>query len=167
MADLTGQTDRPSLNGSAEGRGARALRWALAALLIWAALSKLANPSATLGHLYAYQLPVPAGLLKLAAVTLPWIELLCGLMLLSGWGTDGALLLVAGLVTVFLLATGLAWARGLSISCGCFDLRLVGLPPGSAATRFLESPAAAFLRNLLLAAVTVWLLRPLWRERQE
>jgi uncharacterized membrane protein YphA (DoxX/SURF4 family) len=137
----------------------------LAALLIWAALSKLAIAHETLGHLYAYELPLPMGVVKLAAVVLPWVELLCGLMLLAGWETESALLVVVGLVTVFLVATGQAWARGLDISCGCFDLRLLGLDPEGGLARFLESPAIAFLRNLVLAALTAWLLRPLWPKR--
>jgi len=32
------------------------------------------------------------------------------------------------LFAVFTVATGIAWARGLHISCGCFDLGIFGIP---------------------------------------
>lgn len=139
------------------------LRVALGALFVWAALSKLANATEFLGTLYAYELPLPRGLLKLTAVVLPWIELLAGLMLLASWWTETALGLVAFLLGVFLLATLQAWGRGLKISCGCFDLAFLGFEEGSGLATFVGSPGFAFVRNLGLAAVTVVLLRPVWR----
>lgn len=132
----------------------------LGGLLLWAAVSKLANPTEFLGAIYAYELPLPRSLLQTAAVVLPWIELLCGLLLLAGFWTAPALLLVTGLMGCFVVATGLAWARGLDISCGCFNLKILGLTeraPGF--VRLVESVSFAFFRNLLLAALAGWLLR--------
>jgi len=138
----------------------RGLQVLLAVLMLWAAVSKLANPTAFLGSMYAYELPLPKGLLQLAAVVLPWVELLCGLLLLAGLWKDTALLTVTALFVVFLLATGQAWLRGLDISCGCFNLEVLGLSEKwSGVVRFLESVAFAFCRNLVLtclAAVLWW-----------
>lgn len=141
----------------------RGLRWLLAALLLWAAVSKLANAHEFLGDLYGYELPLPRGLLKLVAVALPWVELCCGLLLLGGWWCETALLLVGALFVGFVLATGQAWLRGLPIACGCFDFRLLGLDPEGGLVRVLESPGVAFLRNLLLLAAVAWLFRPVCR----
>jgi putative oxidoreductase len=136
------------------------LRQLLGILLLWAAVSKLANPTEFLGSVYAYQLPLPRGFLQAAAVVLPWVELLVGLLLLAGFWPQTALLIVAALMGLFVLATGQAWLRGLDISCGCFNLKVFGLTeamPGL--VRFLESVAFAFFRNLFLAVLAGWLLR--------
>jgi hypothetical protein len=64
------------------------------------------------------------------------------------------------LMVLFVIATGQAWARGLDIACGCFNLKIFGLnesAPGL--VRFLESVAFAFFRNLLLAGLAGFLLR--------
>jgi uncharacterized membrane protein YphA (DoxX/SURF4 family) len=137
------------------------LRCLLGILLLWAAVSKLANPVEFLGSIYAYELPLPRPLLQTAAVVLPWMELLCGLLLLAGFWPQTALLIVTALMVLFVLATGQAWARGLDIACGCFNLEIFGLQqrlPGL--IRFLESVSFAFLRNLLLTGLAGFLL---WR----
>jgi putative oxidoreductase len=140
------------------------LRGLLGVLLLWAAVSKLANPTEFLGSIYGYELPLPRGLLQTAAVVLPWVELLCGLMLLTGFGVAAALLLAVAMMIVFVFATGQAWLRGLDISCGCFNLKIFGISeqwPGF--VKFLESVAFAFFRNLALTALAGWLL---WRARR-
>lgn len=136
----------------------------LGVLFVWAALSKLANPTAFLATVYAYDLPMPQGAMKFLAVVLPWVELLAGLMLLAAWWTETALSIVALLLGVFLLVTLQAWGRGLKISCGCFNLAFLGLDEEGGLAKFLESPGFAFVRNLALAAVTWVLWRPVWRR---
>lgn len=136
------------------------LRCLIGALMLWAAVSKLANLTEFLGSIYAYQMPLPRAWLQTAAVVLPWLELLCGLLLLANVWTETALVTVTLLLAFFVVATGQAWARGLDISCGCFNLKIFGLhqsAPGL--VKFLESVAFAFFRNLVLTAFTAWLLR--------
>lgn len=140
------------------------LRGLLGVLLLWAAVSKLANPTEFLGSIYGYELPLPRGLLQTAAVVLPWVELLCGLMLLTGFGVAAALVLAVAMMVVFVFATGQAWLRGLDIACGCFNLKIFGISeqwPGF--VKFLESVAFAFFRNLVLTGLAGWLL---WRARR-
>jgi putative oxidoreductase len=138
-----------------------AVRLFLGILLLWAAVSKLANPIEFLGSIYAYQLPFPKSFLQLVAVVLPWLELLCGLMLLANLWTESALTAALGLFFVFVLATGQAWMRGLEISCGCFNLEIIGLSHDShpRLVTFLESPMFAFFRNLGFTALTAYLFR--------
>ena len=150
----------PSPSGSPASPWIARLQILVGVLLLWAAVSKLSNPTEFLGSIYAYELPLPKQLLKLAAVTLPWLELLCGLALLASVWTAEALATTLLLLSVFVLATGQAWARGLKISCGCFDFSLIGLDKDhSPVVKFLESPGFALLRNLALSAVTFVLLR--------
>ena len=136
------------------------IRWLLGLVLLWAAVSKLSNARDFLGSVYAYRLPFSQPFLKLVAVVLPWMELLCGLMLLANHWIESALVCTLGLMGIFLLATGQAWVRGLNISCGCFDLNLLGLGANHPElAKFLESVGFAFFRNLALTAATVFLLR--------
>jgi len=137
-----------------------ALRGLLGVLLLWAAVSKLANLTDFLASLYAYKLPLPRTFLQLVAVMLPWVELLCGLALLGNVWTESVLVLAAGLFAVFVLATGQAWARGLDISCGCFSLKTIGLEtPTDGGVPFYESAPFAFFRALMLTMLAGFLLR--------
>jgi putative oxidoreductase len=144
-----------------ESRLKKLVRWTLGALLVWAALSKIANLQDFYINIAAYQLPLPGALLRLAAMTLPWLELLCGLLLLAGVWTRAALVWAMVLFGVFVLATGQAWARGLQISCGCFNLGAFGLDtPGSKAfVEWVESVGFAFGRAVLLLLGAVYVFR--------
>lgn len=135
------------------------VRSLIALLLIWAGLSKLGDPVTTYTAMLAYQLPLPGILWKLVALALPWLELLCGLMLLANFHRRLATLVTSVLFSVFLVMVGQAFVRGLDISCGCFNLRILGIEEASAAARFFESVGFALVRNLLLLAGGLYLLR--------
>ena len=55
----------------------------------------------------------------LIAYSLPWAELFAGTCLMLGLLRKGAILVLGGLVIVFCIAIGWAWAHGLDIRCGC------------------------------------------------
>lgn len=131
------------------------LRWLFGVLLLWAAFSKLANLQAFYASLLAYQLPLPDPLLRVTAIVLPWLELFCGLHLLVGFWTQAALGWALVMFSIFLIATGQAWARGLDISCGCFNVQWFG---GQAFARTFESVGFAFFRSVLLVAGGLYLL---------
>ena len=128
------------------------VRWVLGAVLVWAALSKIANLQDFYISIAAYQLPLPGALLRLTAMILPWLELICGLLLLGRIWTRAALVWALVMFGAFVSATGQAWARGLEISCGCFNLSAFGLDPanGKSFVKFFESVGFAFFRALLL-----------------
>jgi len=132
------------------------LRWLLAGLLMWAALGKIANLQDFHANLAAYQLPLPEAMLRLIVTVLPWLEFLCGLLLVAGGLRRAALLWSTLLCAAFVVATGQAWARGLDISCGCLKLDFLG---HGAATHLLESVPFAFGRALVLLAAALYLLR--------
>lgn len=147
------------MNPSLPARWWTALRWLLGALMLWAAVSKLAQPTEFLGSIYAYDLPLPRSWLQLVAVVLPWVELLCGLSLIANVWSETALTAIISLLAVFVLATGQAWSRGLDISCGCFDLKIFGADSSAKLVKFIESAGFAFCRNLVLVCVAWLLLR--------
>jgi putative oxidoreductase len=136
------------------------VRCLLGALFVWAAVSKLPNLQEFYGSIVAYRLPLPDLMLRLTAETLPWLELFCGLLLLSRLWYRPALLWFLILCAFFLIATGQAWARGLQISCGCMNLDFLGSGPGAkTAVKFLESAPFAFVRAIALFGAGWWLYR--------
>lgn len=135
------------------------LRWVLGALLIWASLSKIANLNEFYLNIALYRLPIPDAWLRLAAMVMPWLELLVGILMVAGTARRAALFWAMILFASFVLATGQAWARGLNINCGCFNLDFLG--PGFAS--FFETVKFAFFRALLLFAAAVYL----WRSAPE
>jgi putative oxidoreductase len=137
------------------------IRWIIGLLLVWAPLSKLANLHEFYVSVAAYQMPLPDLLLRLTAMILPWLELLCGLLLLGNIWTRAALFWAMVMFAMFVLATGQAWARGLDIACGCFNLRAFGLGEGSGKwlIDLVESVGFAFIRALLLFLGAFYLFR--------
>lgn len=96
------------------------LRIGLGLLFIAAALPKLRDPAGFANAVGHYHL-LPETAERILALVLPALELLVGACLLLGVLDAGASLLVLVLMIVFTAAVGSAVARGLDISCGCFD----------------------------------------------
>ncbi len=94
-------------------------RWYLGLLFAGASLHKIAYPASFALDVATYDV-LPLALVNLTALTLPWVELVAGILLLVGWRVRPAALLVTGMMAVFLLALLIALARGLDMSCGCF-----------------------------------------------
>lgn len=149
------------MNGAYESKLKILVRWLLGALLVAASLSKIANLHEFYISIAAYQLPLSGALLRLTAMILPWLELLCGLLLLARVWTRAALVWALVMFAVFVLATGQAWARGLEISCGCFNLSAFGLDPasGKSFVKFIESVGFALFRALLLFIGAAYVFR--------
>jgi uncharacterized membrane protein YphA (DoxX/SURF4 family) len=98
------------------------LRLLLGALFVYASLDKIANPAGFAKVIYQWQVvgPVPS---NLVAVTLPWIELVAGLLLLAGAWRREAALVIALLLVVFIAAAGSVMARGIDVeNCGCVSV---------------------------------------------
>lgn len=103
-------------------------RWYLGALFAGAAWHKIALPHAFAVDVATYGI-LPLGFVNLMAITLPWVEIVAGVMLLVGVRTRAAALLVAGMMLVFVGALVTALARGLDMSCGCFASQGAGEDP--------------------------------------
>ena len=128
-------------------------RWVIGVLLLAAALPKLAAPQEFALAVFRYHL-LPNELINLAALVLPWLELVMAVALLlpaPAWHPAAAVLVV-GLLFVFTGAIAISLARGLDIDCGCFTLK-----PGMG-----HIGAWNMGRNLVLSAVTLWAV---WRPR--
>lgn len=101
----------------------------LGAIFIYASIDKIAHPQEFARIVYHYQLVGPNQTLgfvpaNVVAFALPWIEAICGSLLLLGFWRREAASLCALMLLVFIVAVGSAMARGIDIeNCGCFSVK--------------------------------------------
>ncbi len=137
------------------------LRLILGGIFVASAVAKISNVQVSHYHVtqfsYApdlkqfaqdvtnYHVP-PRELANLVAITLPWIELLAGGLLVCGIWKQASALVITAMMILFLSAISWALAHGYDISCGCFgtvDARKVGV--------------TALAQDTALLAIAVWL----------
>ena len=94
-------------------------RLGLAAVFLVSGVLKAIDPDATYVAVRAYDVLPKLGV-ALVAGALPWLEIVIGLLLLVGIATRAVAVASAVLLLGFMVGVTQAWARGLSIDCGCF-----------------------------------------------
>ena len=129
-------------------------RLILGGVLFVAGAVKVSDPYGSATSVRAYQM-LPVDLANLLGFTLPFIEIVIGAFLIAGvlvrvMASVGAILMVA-----FIIAIGQAWARGISLDCGCFG------KGGLLDTEELPtlSYTLEILRDIALAAIGIYLYR--------
>jgi putative oxidoreductase len=123
------------------------IRVGLGLVFIYAGILKISDPTAFAGSVAAYKI-LPYALNYLVAAVLPWIETICGLLLVIGYRTRAAAFIIISMNLVFMAALASTIVRGLNIDCGCF--RQGGE----------KTPAwMAILRDMLFLAAAVLLYR--------
>ncbi|MGI8813953.1 MAG: MauE/DoxX family redox-associated membrane protein [Pseudonocardia sp.] len=125
-------------------------RVGLAAVFLISGGVKAADPDQTYVAVKAYQV-LPKAAVEPVAIVLPWFELALGLLLVLGVGTRIVALLSAGLLVLFMAGVAQAWARGLSIDCGCFG-------GGGDVTAEQTSYGTELLRDAGFLVPAVWLI---------
>jgi uncharacterized membrane protein YphA (DoxX/SURF4 family) len=93
---------------------------ALGAIFVAAALPKIADPPSFAHMIYNYRI-LPAGLINLSALTMPWVEIVTGLCLILGIWVRPARWIITAMLVVFMVAISINLLRGNAIDCGCFD----------------------------------------------
>jgi len=96
-----------------------AFRLVLGGLFVYAGAVKVLDPLDFAQNIRNYQL-VGQSLSFIAAIVLPWLEILAGLALILGVWRRGAALVVTGLLVFFIVLTAVTMVRGLDVDCGCF-----------------------------------------------
>ena len=88
---------------------------------VWVAagLLKLPDPTESVRAVRNYQL-LPEAVVPLVGHALPVLEVLIGVCLILGVLVRASAVLSCVLLTGFIIGIVSAWARGLSIECGCF-----------------------------------------------
>ena len=88
---------------------------------VWVAagLLKLPDPTESVRAVRNYRI-LPESLVPFVGHTLPVLEVLIGVCLLVGLLVRANAVVSCVLLTAFIVGIASAWARGLSIECGCF-----------------------------------------------
>jgi len=94
---------------------------ALGAIFVIAAIPKIADPPSFAHMIYNYRL-VPAALINISALVMPWVELLAGLALILGVWRAAARNIVGILLAIFIIAISINLVRDNAIDCGCFNV---------------------------------------------
>jgi putative oxidoreductase len=95
-------------------------RIALAAVFLWAAYAKLRDP----WMIFAMEIDamhiVPGAAVEFLARTMPWFELLLGVLLVIGTQMRYVASTATGLLAVFFVTLLVLYLRGFQGDCGCF-----------------------------------------------
>lgn len=126
------------------------VRVGLGGVLIVAGGLKITEPVQAAQAVQAYQiLPPRAG--ELVGYVLPLLEVAIGIALVLGVATRLMAIFSGALMTAFVIGVLSAWARGLSIDCGCFG-------GGGAVPEGEASYLPVVLRDLGFTLMAAWLV---------
>jgi uncharacterized membrane protein YphA (DoxX/SURF4 family) len=130
------------------------LRLGVGGVFVASGWLKVANPTESVRAVQAYDL-VPYGLARWVGYGLPFLEIAIAVLLIVGLATRFGAGVAIVLLLVFIAAVTSAWARGLTIDCGCFG---GGGQVASNETRYLQE----IVRDVALLAAASWLV---WQPR--
>lgn len=126
-------------------------RLILGGVLFVAGLLKAKNTTEAGMAVRAYRL-LPPGLANTFGYVLPWLEMGIALLLILGVAVRISAYIGGVLMLLFIFAVSQAWARGLSIDCGCFGGG-GSVAPGH--TKYLQE----ILRDIGLVIVAFYLTK--------
>lgn len=95
------------------------IRLGISLIFIYAGAEKIADPDDFALAISNYRL-LPTSTINLFAITLPWIEIVTGILLLFGISVKENSAIIFVMLSVFTLAIVISLIRGLNIDCGCF-----------------------------------------------
>ena len=94
-------------------------RLTLGGVIFAAGALKVTTPYKSAAAMRAYEL-LPISIANFFGYALPWFEVGLGALLILGVATRLSGFIAGSLMIAFIFAIASAWARGLSIDCGCF-----------------------------------------------
>jgi uncharacterized membrane protein YphA (DoxX/SURF4 family) len=140
---------------------ALAARLYLGAIFVLASWHKIADPGAFAVDIATYQI-LPLVLVNPMAIVLPWVEMVAGLMLIVGFRTRAAALLIGAMMLMFTVAIAVAVSKGLDMSCGCFASQGTAEDPISWRTILRDGSWLALALYVLLLDRAPWGIDRLW-----
>lgn len=126
-------------------------RLGLAAVGLASGWLKFSAPLDTMNAFYAYEL-FPEAIVPAMATVVPIVELILGVLLLLGIAVRLSAGISALMFMAFIALIISAWARGLTIDCGCFGGG--GYDPESGPRQYLEE----ILRDIGFTSMALWLV---------
>jgi uncharacterized membrane protein YphA (DoxX/SURF4 family) len=95
------------------------IRIVLGFIFIYAGVEKISDPETFAISISNYRL-LPIAIINFFAITLPWIELVAGILIVFGISVKENSAIIFSMLLVFTVAIIISLFRGLSIDCGCF-----------------------------------------------
>lgn len=95
-----------------------AARLIVGIVFLFFAIGKIAEPEGFAKSIANYGI-MPNFTINFMALTLPWIELICGVFLIVGIRLKSSSLICGFLMLIFIFAVSIAMIEGLNIDCGC------------------------------------------------
>ncbi len=95
------------------------IRFTIGFVFVYAGAEKISNPNEFSVSILNYRL-FPIILLNCPAITLPWIEIISGILLIFGVAVKENSTIIFSLLLFFSLAIVISLLRGLDFDCGCF-----------------------------------------------
>ena len=126
-------------------------RLILGGVLLAAGLLKYQHLDKSQMAVRAYEM-LPIALANLIGIILPFLEIAVGVLLIIGAAVRISAIVGGVLMGAFMIGIAQAWARGLSIDCGCFGGG-GAVEPGQ--TKYLQE----ILRDAGLAFLAAYLIR--------
>lgn len=107
------------------GRRTGIIEWALRLLLgstfIFASWHKIVSPDQFATILYGYAV-FPHQFINVLAIVMPFVELVCGISVITGLLKRSGLLLINAMLVCFIFLISFNLIRGHEFDCGCFSL---------------------------------------------
>ena len=97
------------------------LRVVCGLILAGASLDKIGDAAGFVNNIRECYKFLPASLVPLAGVVIPWLEFFAGIFLLVGFRWRAAALVFSALMLIYLWAVGWDLAHGIDCNCGCFN----------------------------------------------
>jgi uncharacterized membrane protein YphA (DoxX/SURF4 family) len=91
----------------------------LGVVLVYAGVTKIGHPLTAQRAVQAYEI-FPDSIANTIGLALPFLEIILGALLVLGLFTRPVAIVSTLLMVAFIVGISQAWARGLTIDCGCF-----------------------------------------------
>ena len=114
-------------------------RLILGVTFIYASYNKILAPAEFAKLVYGYDL-FPHETINLISITIPFIELISGIALITGIYTRAAALIIIGMLIAFIISISINVIRGHEFDCGCFSAEQKG---------FASSPDVTLVRDVI------------------
>ena len=93
----------------------------LGSIFVYASFHKIIYPDKFAEIVYGYDL-FPKNTINLIAITIPFIEIISGILLIFNIKPQASLIVINGMLTSFIIIISINLIRGHRFDCGCFSI---------------------------------------------